>query len=194
MLRKKRSNRRNDGGQTANVAPDRFDSTEARNDFSEILPTVNLGSEPILQTQASSTPSVNAPDNTRKNTPKTLAKDFRRKKIHQKQSFKTPAVTTPDSDLQIIEVREETRSQPLENSPLETKQQPCKEALAQQSEQRAPVDVCPVEPKKQAAEESSPRKTEPGPTLNVSILEEQQQPYQEAPAAWQLEEEVQPDL
>ncbi|KAL4316122.1 hypothetical protein AHAS_Ahas15G0253500 [Arachis hypogaea] len=59
MLREKRSKRRNDGSQTANVAPDRFDSTEARNDFSEILPTVNLGSEPILQTQTSSTLSVN---------------------------------------------------------------------------------------------------------------------------------------
>ncbi|RYR09187.1 hypothetical protein Ahy_B05g077327 [Arachis hypogaea] len=163
MLRKKRSNRRNDGGQTANVAPDRFDSTEARNDFSEILPTVNLGSEPILQTQASSTPSVNAPDNTRKNTPKTLAKDFRRKKIHQKQSFKTPAKlclnvssTTPDSDLQIIEVREETRSQPLEKDPIAVSLSSCLK------------EDCPVEPKKQAAEESSPRKTEPGPTLNVA--------------------------
>ncbi|QHN83147.1 uncharacterized protein DS421_20g702120 [Arachis hypogaea] len=65
MLREKRSKRRNDGSQTANIALDRFDSTEAQNDFSETLLTVNLGSEPILQTQTSSTPSVNAPDNTR---------------------------------------------------------------------------------------------------------------------------------
>ncbi|QHO12054.1 uncharacterized protein DS421_15g503540 [Arachis hypogaea] len=174
MLRKKRSNRRNDGGQTANVAPDRFDSTEARNDFSEILPTVNLGSEPILQTQASSTPSVNAPDNTRKNTPKTLAKDFRRKKIHQKQSFKTPAVTTPDSDLQIIEVREETRSQPLEKIIIwaalwKQNSSPAKKHWhSNRNNEHLLMCNCPVEPKKQAAEESSPRKTEPGPTLNVA--------------------------
>ncbi|RYQ97578.1 hypothetical protein Ahy_B08g093659 [Arachis hypogaea] len=67
-IREKRSKKRNDGAQTANVAPDRFDLTEGQNDFSDTLSTVNMGSEPLLQTQASSTPSVNAPDNTKTNS------------------------------------------------------------------------------------------------------------------------------
>ncbi|RYR29192.1 hypothetical protein Ahy_B01g053533 [Arachis hypogaea] len=62
--------------------------------------------------------------------------------------------TTPVSELQIIEVREETRFQPLE-IPLEPQQQPFEEEPAQQSEQQ-----------KQAAEESSPRNTEPEPPTN----------------------------
>ncbi|QHO19104.1 uncharacterized protein DS421_11g326040 [Arachis hypogaea] len=194
------------------------------------MPTVNLGSEPLLQTQMSSTPSVNALANNRKNTPETPVKVFRSKKIHQKQSLKTPPVTTPDPDLQIIEVREETRSQSLKifsiavsllsslkeelikddfiyvpsesqtqetsvnDSPSKSQQQPCKEALVGQSEQEACVDVYPSKPKKQAGKKSSPTRTKPEPLLNVSPLEEQQQPCQEAPLAWQLEEEAQPDF
>ncbi|KAL4316230.1 hypothetical protein AHAS_Ahas15G0264300 [Arachis hypogaea] len=183
LLKEKRAKRRNDGAQTTNVAPDRFDSTEAQNDLSEILPTVKLGSKPLLQTQTSSTPSVNFPINTS---------------------------TRPDPDLQIIEVREETRSQPLDmlvfqcayfgfseelikdhftyvpfeiqtqetsvnDSPPESQQQPCEEAPARQSEQEAPVDVCPQEPKNQASEESFPTETELEPPLNVCTPEPEKQ-------------------
>ncbi|RYR58999.1 hypothetical protein Ahy_A05g024852 [Arachis hypogaea] len=203
LLKENRAKIRNDKAQKTNVAPDRFDSTEMRNDLSEKLPTVNLGNEPLLQTQMSSTQSVNVPANT--------------------------SSTTPDPELQIIEVREETRSQPLDIFPivvslpsslkeelikdaftyvpsesitqeasvndfLESQQQPCEEAPARQSEQEALVDVCPPKLEKQVSEESSPMKTELEPPLNVSPPEEQQQPCQEAPVAWQLEEEAHPDF
>ncbi|KAL4371204.1 hypothetical protein AHAS_Ahas06G0142400 [Arachis hypogaea] len=64
LLREKRSKRKNDGARNTNVAPNAFDSTESQNGFSETLPTVNLGSEP-LHTHTSSTPFVNAPANVR---------------------------------------------------------------------------------------------------------------------------------
>ncbi|RYQ98902.1 hypothetical protein Ahy_B07g086726 [Arachis hypogaea] len=69
MIREKRSKKRNDRAQSTNIAPDHFDSAEAQNEFSQTVPTVNLHSEQLLQTQGSSTPSVNTVSNTRKNTP-----------------------------------------------------------------------------------------------------------------------------
>ncbi|RYQ79537.1 hypothetical protein Ahy_Scaffold5g107755 [Arachis hypogaea] len=62
--------------------------SESKTESEDELPTVNLDSEPMLQTQTSSAPSVNAPNNTNS--------------------------TTPGPQLQIIAVREETRSQPLD--------------------------------------------------------------------------------
>ncbi|QHO19630.1 uncharacterized protein DS421_11g330670 [Arachis hypogaea] len=118
MIREKRSKKRNDGAQTANTAPDQFDSPKAQNEFSQTVPTVNLDSEQILQTQGSSTPSVNAASNTRKTTPESTVKYFRKKKIFPRKTFKTPPVATPDSELQIVEFQQETPSQPLEVPPL----------------------------------------------------------------------------
>ncbi|RYR15995.1 hypothetical protein Ahy_B04g072980 [Arachis hypogaea] len=153
--------RRNDGAQKINVAPDRFDSTEEKY---------------------------------RQNS----GKSFWKKENPSKTEFTNSSSTTPDPELQIIEVREETRlnlwilSLPsslkeelikdafiyvpsesitqeasVNDSPLESQQQPCKEAPAGQSEQEAPVDVCPPKPEKQAGEKSSPTRTEPEPLLNV---------------------------
>ncbi|KAL4381383.1 hypothetical protein AHAS_Ahas04G0128000 [Arachis hypogaea] len=65
MIREKGSKKRNDGSQLANIGPDQFDSPKSQNEFSQTVPTVNLDSEQILQTQGSSTPSVNAVSNTR---------------------------------------------------------------------------------------------------------------------------------
>ncbi|QHO24756.1 uncharacterized protein DS421_12g375020 [Arachis hypogaea] len=174
MLREKRSKRRNDGTQTTNVAPDQFDSMEAQNDFSETLPTVNLGSEPLLQSQTSSTPSVNVSDNTRKSTLETPVKYFRRKKIHQRKIFKTPLVSaTLDSDLQIIEVREETHFEPLEIVSIAVSlPSSLKEELIKDDFIYVPLET---------SDNDSPPK-------------EQQQPCQEALVARELEEEAQPDF
>ncbi|XP_057760184.1 uncharacterized protein LOC130980532 [Arachis stenosperma] len=178
-----------------------------RNDLSEKLPTVNLGNEPLLQTQMSSTQSVNVPANTRKNTLETLVKVFRRKKINQKQSLQSPpvfpiVVSLPSSlkeelikdAFTYVPSESITQEASVNDSFLESQQQPCEEAPARQSEQEALVDVCPPKLEKQVSEESSPIKTELEPPLNVSPPEEQQQPCQEAPVAWQLEEEAHPDF
>ncbi|XLT64853.1 hypothetical protein HN873_021292, partial [Arachis hypogaea] len=37
-IREKRSKKRNDGAQSANIAPDQFDSPKAQNEFSQICP------------------------------------------------------------------------------------------------------------------------------------------------------------
>ncbi|KAL4365682.1 hypothetical protein AHAS_Ahas07G0130500 [Arachis hypogaea] len=63
-IREKRSKKRNDRTHSTNIAPDQFDSPSAQNEFSQTVPTVNLDSEQLLQTQGSSTPSVNATSNT----------------------------------------------------------------------------------------------------------------------------------
>ncbi|XLS62455.1 hypothetical protein HN51_016683, partial [Arachis hypogaea] len=63
-IREKRSKKRNDRAQSTNIAPDQFDSPKAQNEFSQTVPTVNLDSEQLLQTQGSSTPSVNVASNT----------------------------------------------------------------------------------------------------------------------------------
>ncbi|KAL4315260.1 hypothetical protein AHAS_Ahas15G0167300 [Arachis hypogaea] len=61
----KRSKKRNNGAQSTNIAPDQFDSPQGQNDFSKTVPTVNIDSGQVLQTQGSSTPSVDAVSNTR---------------------------------------------------------------------------------------------------------------------------------
>ncbi|QHN85096.1 uncharacterized protein DS421_16g534370 [Arachis hypogaea] len=122
------------------------------------LPTVNLGSESLLRTQASSTPSINASDNTS---------------------------ATPDSELQIIEVREETRSEPLEIPPL---------ALSLPSslkEELIKDDFIYVPSESQTQQTSDNENTEPEPPMNVPPKQQQKE---EAPVAWQLQEEAQPDF
>ncbi|XLR32417.1 hypothetical protein S83_060317, partial [Arachis hypogaea] len=61
----KRSKKRNDGAQSTNIAPDQYDSPLGQNDFSQTVPTVNIDSEQVLQTQGSSTPSVDVASNTK---------------------------------------------------------------------------------------------------------------------------------
>ncbi|RYR48786.1 hypothetical protein Ahy_A07g034864 isoform A [Arachis hypogaea] len=174
MIREKRSKKRNDGAQTVNVALDRFDSTEGQNDFSEKLPTVNLGSEPLLQTQASSIPSVNAP-----NIPGKIPR-----KVRAPLALSLPSSLKEElikDDFIYVPPKSQTQQTSDNNSPLEPQQQPCKEAPTQQSEQQ-----------KQAAEESSPRNIEPEPPINVSPPKQQQQ--QQAPVAQQFKEKAQPDF
>ncbi|QHO56905.1 uncharacterized protein DS421_3g77750 [Arachis hypogaea] len=64
IIMEKRSKKRNDGPQSTNIAPDQFDSPQGQNDSSQTVPTVNIDSEQVLQTQGSSTPSVDAASNT----------------------------------------------------------------------------------------------------------------------------------
>ncbi|RYQ83775.1 hypothetical protein Ahy_B10g102608 [Arachis hypogaea] len=183
LLKEKRAKRRNDGAQTTNVAPDRFELTEAQNDLSERLPTVNLGNEPLLQTQTSSTLSVNAPANTRKNTPETpqplrTTIAAMRRSIGKAIGTRSTCRCLP-SGIRKIGLRgifpdEDGARTSIEcnnnygfNLP-EEQQQPCQEPpVARQLEEEAHADFCPPEPEKQAGEESSPRKMKQKPTLNV---------------------------
>ncbi|QHO53172.1 uncharacterized protein DS421_2g45570 [Arachis hypogaea] len=96
MIREKRSKKRNDGAQSANIAPDQYDSQE-QNEFSQTAPTVNLDSEQYQE-----------------KIPESTVKYFRKRKIFPRKTFKTPPVATSDSELQIVEFRQETPSQPLE--------------------------------------------------------------------------------
>ncbi|QHN95849.1 uncharacterized protein DS421_18g613270 [Arachis hypogaea] len=89
MIREKRSKKRNDGAQSTNIAPDQFDSLQTQNEFSQTI-----------------------------NTSESTVKYFRKKKIFPRKTLKTPPVTTPDSDIQIVEFQQQTRSQPLEVPPL----------------------------------------------------------------------------
>ncbi|XP_020967933.1 uncharacterized protein LOC110267127 [Arachis ipaensis] len=114
----KRSKKRNDGAQSTNIAPNQFDSPQGQNDFSQTVPTVNIDSDQVLQTQGSFTPSVDAASNTRKNTPKSPVKYFRKKKIFPRKTSKTPQVAIPESEVQIVEFQQQTRSEPLEIPPL----------------------------------------------------------------------------
>ncbi|KAL4365349.1 hypothetical protein AHAS_Ahas07G0097200 [Arachis hypogaea] len=77
------------------------------------VPIVNLDSEQLLQTQGSSTPSVNAASNT------SPAKE-------QQQQSKEPPVVHYKFGFR---------------RPLEQQEQPCEEPTVQQSEQEAPINV-----------------------------------------------------
>ncbi|RYQ99358.1 hypothetical protein Ahy_B07g087288 [Arachis hypogaea] len=145
MLREKRSKLRNDGAQTTNVAPDRFDSTEARNDFSETKNTPkildnNLGSPLEPQQQPCEEALLICPLEPEK----------------QAAEESSPRMTKPEP--------------PLNVSPPEEQQQPCQKALmARQLEEEAQPDFCLPEPKKQAGKGSFRRKTEPEHPLNVAV-------------------------
>ncbi|RYR51046.1 hypothetical protein Ahy_A06g026098 isoform A [Arachis hypogaea] len=92
------------------------------------VPTVNLDSEQLLQTQGSYTPSVNAASNTRKNTPKSSVKYFRKKKIYQER-FKTPpvpplALSLPNS-IQEELIRDDFIYVPPQNETQQTSNNDC---------------------------------------------------------------------
>ncbi|QHN84566.1 uncharacterized protein DS421_16g529730 [Arachis hypogaea] len=205
MIREKRSKKRNDGAQSANIASDQFDSPKAQNEFSQTVPAVSLDSEQFLQTQESFTPSVNAASNT--NCPPEPEKQgdtvsltsyviedlFKDDYVYevsnedpakeQQQQSKEPPVTHQSEQEAHVNVR-----------PLEQQEQPCEEPTAHQSKQEAPVDVYPQEPKKQDVTVS----------LTSSIIEEffkdddvyeiydekEEQQYQEPLLAWKSEQET----
>ncbi|QHO22377.1 uncharacterized protein DS421_12g354730 [Arachis hypogaea] len=131
------------------------------------LPTVNLGSEPLLQTQASSTPSVNSLDNTR----------FPFLKTNSNYSTLTSSLFTFRRAPIALSLPSSLKEELMKDDLSMSLRKPCKKAPTQQLEQQ-----------KQATEESSPRNTEPEPPMNVPP-KEQQQPCQEATVARQLEEE-----
>ncbi|QHO06834.1 uncharacterized protein DS421_14g458260 [Arachis hypogaea] len=202
-IREKRSKKRNDGAQSTNIAPYHFDSLEAQNEFSQTVPTVNLHSEQHLQTQGSSTPSVNAASNTRKNTPESPVKYFRKKKIFPRKTSKILPVATPNSELQIVEFRQETRSQPLEVHPLALSlPSSVHEELIRddfiyvppQNETQQTSNNDPAkEQEQQSKEPPVAQQSEKEAPVNVRPLEQQQQPCEE-PTAQQSEQEAPVDV
>ncbi|KAL4328970.1 hypothetical protein AHAS_Ahas13G0253300 [Arachis hypogaea] len=179
IIREKRSKKRNDGGQSKNIAPDQFDSPQAQNEFSQAI-----------------------------NTSESLVKYFRKKKIFLRKTLKTPRVATPDSELQIVEFQQQTRSQPLEVPPLalslpsSVQEELIKDDFIyvppQEETQQTSNNDCPQEAEKQGVTVS----------LTSSVIEdlfkddyvyevsnedpakEQQQQAQEPPVQQQSEQEV----
>ncbi|QHN87385.1 uncharacterized protein DS421_16g554630 [Arachis hypogaea] len=215
MIREKRSKKTNDGAQSANIAPDQFDSPKAQNEFSQTVPTVNLDSEQILQTQGSSTPSVNAREQYQENNPGKHVETRNEFNVFLSLDsllFITAALKNPKSRvlqclLRVLPTKEQqqqSKEPPVAHQseqeasinvrPLEQQEQPCEEPTAQQSEQEAPVNVCPPELEKQDVTV----------LLTSSIIEEffkdddvyeisdeeEQQQSQEPPMAWKSEQET----
>ncbi|KAL4316586.1 hypothetical protein AHAS_Ahas15G0299900 [Arachis hypogaea] len=202
MIREKRSKKRNDGAQSANVAPDQFDSPQTQNEFSQTVPTVNMDSEQLLQTKGSSTPSVSAASNTRKNTLESTVKYFRKKKIFPRKTLKTPPVATPDSDLQIVEFQEQTRSQALEVCPQEAEKHGITVSLTSSViddlfKDDYVYEVSNEDPAKeqqqQAQEPPVQQQSEQEAPVNVRPLEQQQQSCKE-PTAEQSKQEAPVDV
>ncbi|KAL4350043.1 hypothetical protein AHAS_Ahas10G0102500 [Arachis hypogaea] len=156
MIREKRSKKRNDGAQSANVAPD-------------LVPTVNMDSEQLLQTQGSSTPSVNAASNTRP----PLALSF--PSSVQEELMK--------DDFIYVRPQKETQQTSNNDRPLEQQQQPCEEPTTQQSKQEAPVDVA-AQPRKREDER---------PSFSLGInppASQPTQPFQESVSQLEIQAEA----
>ncbi|RYR26136.1 hypothetical protein Ahy_B02g060294 [Arachis hypogaea] len=173
-IREKRSKKRNDGAQSANIAPNQFDSPEAQNEFSQTVPIVNLDSEQVLQTQGSSTPSVNAASNTRHRLALSLPSSVQEELIRddfihvpsvdvcppepRKQGVTVSLTSSVIEDLikddYVYEISDEDpakqQQQQSQETPISgTSTTAREEPTAQQSKQEAPVDVCPPEPENQ---------------------------------------------
>ncbi|QHN92067.1 uncharacterized protein DS421_17g580440 [Arachis hypogaea] len=167
MLREKRSKLRNDGAQTTNVAPDRFDSTEARNDFSETFPiAVSLPSS--LKEELMKDDFIYGPSESQ--TQETSVNDS---PLEPQQQPCEEALCPLEPEKQAAEESSPRMTKPeppLNVSPPEEQQQPCQKALmARQLEEEAQPDFCLPEPKKQAGKGSFRRKTEPEHPLNVAV-------------------------
>ncbi|QHO53843.1 uncharacterized protein DS421_2g51540 [Arachis hypogaea] len=120
-----------------------------------------MDSVQVLQTQGSSTPSVNAASNTRKNTPESPVKYFRKKKIFARKTSKTSQGCPQEAEKQCVTVsltssviedlfKDDYVYEVSNEDPGKKQQQQAKEpSVQQQSEQEAPVNVCPPEPKEQ---------------------------------------------
>ncbi|KAL4397134.1 hypothetical protein AHAS_Ahas01G0161500 [Arachis hypogaea] len=169
MIREKRSKKRNNGAQSANVAPDHFDSPLAQNELSQTVPTVNLDSEQLLQTQGSSKPSVNAVSNTIHPLALSLPISVQEELIKDDFIYVPPQNETqqtsnndcpPEPKKQGVTVsltssiikkliKDDYVYKVSNKDPVKEEEQQFKEpSVAQQSEQEAPVDVCPPEHKK----------------------------------------------
>ncbi|KAL4390646.1 hypothetical protein AHAS_Ahas03G0165900 [Arachis hypogaea] len=155
IIMEKRSKKRNDGPQSTNIAPDQFDSPQGQNDSSQTVPTVNIDSEQVLQTQGSSTPSEE------------LMKDDFMYVPPQEETQQTPNNDCPQEaemhgvivsltssvieglmkDDYVYEVSNEDPAKEQEQQAQEPP--PCEEPTEQQSKQEAAVDVCLLEPNKQ---------------------------------------------
>ncbi|KAL4397131.1 hypothetical protein AHAS_Ahas01G0161200 [Arachis hypogaea] len=167
MIREKRSKKRNDGAQSVNIAPNHFDSPQTQNEFSQTVPTVNLDSEQLLQTQESSTPSVNAASNTRHPLALSLPISVQEELIKDDFIYVPPqneTQQTSNNDSIIKKLIKDDYVYKVSNKdPVKEEEQQFKEpSVAQQSEQEAPVDVCPPKHKKQDVTVS----------LTISIIEE----------------------
>ncbi|QHO11703.1 uncharacterized protein DS421_15g500470 [Arachis hypogaea] len=109
-------------------------------------------------TQGSSTPSVDAVSNTRKNTPEIPVKYYRKKKIFPRKKSKTPRVATPESEVEIVEIQQQIHSEPLEIPPLalslpsSVQEELMKDDFIyvppQEETQQTSNNDCPQEPKK----------------------------------------------
>ncbi|KAL4343746.1 hypothetical protein AHAS_Ahas11G0109200 [Arachis hypogaea] len=168
MIREKRSKKRNDGAQSTNIALDQFDSPQAQNDFSQTVPTVNMDSEQVLQTQGSSTASeelmkddfIYVPP--QEETQQTSNNDSPQEAEKQGVTVSLTSSVIEDlfKDDYVYEVSNEDPAKEQQQQAQESP--PCEEPTAQQSKQETPVDVCPPEPKKQAVTRS----------LTSSVIEE----------------------
>ncbi|KAL4276004.1 hypothetical protein AHAS_Ahas20G0163800 [Arachis hypogaea] len=143
------------------------------------VPNVNIDSEQVLQTQGSSTPSVDAASNTRAPLALSLPSSIQEELMKDDFIYVPPQEETQQTSnndcpqeaekqgvtvsltSSVIEdlmkdnyVYEVSNEEPLE--------QPCEEPIVQESKQEAPVDVCPPEPNKQ------------GVTGSITISDEEQ--------------------
>ncbi|QHO24184.1 uncharacterized protein DS421_12g370040 [Arachis hypogaea] len=138
------------------------------------LPIVNLDSEQVLQTQGSSTPSVNAASNTRHRLALSLPSSVQEELIRddfihvpsvdvcppepRKQGVTVSLTSSVIEDLikddYVYEISDEDpakqQQQQSQETPISgTSTTAREEPTAQQSKQEAPVDVCPPEPENQ---------------------------------------------
>ncbi|QHN99379.1 uncharacterized protein DS421_13g397300 [Arachis hypogaea] len=207
MIREKRSKKRNDGAQSANVVPDQFDSPQAQNEFSQTVPTVNMNSEQILQTQGSSTPSVNAASNTR--PPLALSLPSSVQEELMKDDFIYHGITVSLTSSVIDDLFNDDYVYEVSNEdPAKEQQQQAQEPLVQQqSEQEAPVNV-PLEQQQQPYKEPTAKQSKQeapvdGVTRSItsSVIEEffkdanvyqvsDEEQSQEPPVAWQSKKET----
>ncbi|QHN81526.1 uncharacterized protein DS421_20g687670 [Arachis hypogaea] len=209
MIREKRSKKRNDGAQSTNIAPDQFNSPQAQNEFSQTVPTVNMDSEQLLQTQGSSTPSVNAANDTRAPLALSLPSSVQEELMKDDFIYVSPQEKTQQTSnneqgvtvsltSSVIEdlfkddyVYEVSNEDPAKEQQQQAQQPP----VQQQSEQEAPVNV-PLEQQQQLCEEPTSRQSKQEVPVDVffkdadvyQVSDEEQS--QEPPVAWQSEKET----
>ncbi|KAL4288041.1 hypothetical protein AHAS_Ahas19G0246500 [Arachis hypogaea] len=177
IIREKRSKKRNDGAQSANIAPDQFDIPKAQNEFSQTVLTVNLDSEQLLQTQGSSTPSVNAASNTKPPLALSLASSVQEQLmkddfIYVPQQNETQQTSNNDCPQ---EAEKQGVTVSLTSSVIEDlfkddyvyEQQAQELPVQQQSEQETPVNVRPLEQQQQHCEEPTAQQSKQEAPVDV---------------------------
>ncbi|QHO20131.1 uncharacterized protein DS421_11g335180 [Arachis hypogaea] len=193
MIREKRSKKRNDGAQSANIAPNQFESPKAQNEVSQTVPTVNLDNEQLLQTQGSSTPSVNTASNTRPPLALSLPSSVQEELMKddfiyvppQKETQQTSNNDCPqEAEKQGVTVsltssviedlfKDDYVYEVSNEDPTKEQQQQAQEPpVQQQSEQEALVNVRPLEQQQQPCEEPTAQQSEQEAPVDVSVIEE----------------------